>query len=78
MPWLIVHKCSDENPEPVPYGLVRGSDAAGKPLTRAVCSHCGERLTFLGHDVFDEAHTAKEAQGSHMPPGFVVARTVMD
>lgn len=81
MPWLIVHKCSDQDAEPVPYGMVRGHNERQEPLTRAVCQApggCGERLVFLGHDVFDEAHTAVEVQGSHMPKGFVVARTALD
>lgn len=82
MAWMIMHKCHNADPEPRPYGLVRRNDEHGDPVTLAVCSKddngCGEQLVFKGHDVFEEAHTAVEVQGSHMPPGFVVAHAVPD
>lgn len=78
MPWNIQHKCNDAD-GPIPYGLARGHmmipgfEAA--PVTKAVCETCGEILTFLGHELFEEAQPAAEV-GSGLPPGFVIPRSV--
>lgn len=79
MAWLILHRCNDSDPEPRPYGLVKKNNDHGDPITVAQCTTvCRERLVFEGHGPFDEAVTAQEAHGSHLPPGFVIAKAVVD
>jgi hypothetical protein len=75
MPWLIQHKCSPADPEPVSYAIYK-TTVDGQDISRVECPKCREQFFVLGHEMFGEAHTNEDARPlAGLPPGFVIART---
>jgi len=78
MPWLIQHKCNPADPDLSNYAIMRGG-TTDMPLTKITCPSCREEFFILGHEMFQEAHTAEEqsrlTMAAGLPPGFVIART---
>lgn len=72
------HRCTDEDPEPVPYSIQIGQRDIGggklQPMTRVICPKCREEFYVLGHEMFAGARPTTSASGAGSIPGFVIPR----